>query len=301
LLETYNGTRLRWALETGVARLLWLRKTVDARRLVLGITVGAVWLRFLVTKVHRSIIVLNTSHVLTHTGVGRQGTNWWKWGTMSALDGIRVSETRGTRGVGRTTVILRVVESVVSQVSGTIDARLLTTLWLEAIETSDLSTKLSVLQTKGVGLTTGSLRLVGNQRNGLASLNKLTLQSLMLRNSYERSACPKVEWCKRILTLSQNLPLASLWAALLRHQITQHLEELLHLCTTLTLSKLVANSKLRGTWVWLSAARWTSATVLKIAQLLVLQRVVMVRLELGWRTWNIISWHAVLQATLASW
>ena len=70
------------------------------------------------------------------------------------VDGMRVSQTRGARGVGRATIILRVVEPVLSQVSGTIDAWLLTRRGLEAVEASNLTAKLGVLQAKGVSLTT---------------------------------------------------------------------------------------------------------------------------------------------------
>lgn len=189
LLETIDARLLALRLETVMRLLVLGRITVDARLLILvtkatgtmlvnlGIRLRAVDVGLLRSKLHdRSLVVLNTSHVV----IRHESTaNRWKFSTL--IDSLNVLDTRGAGNI----VVERGVETI--HRGSTIDT--LITLWLESIETSNLSTKLGVLQAKSICLTARSLGLLRYHRNGVTLLNKLTLQSLMLRNSYEVSAC----------------------------------------------------------------------------------------------------------------
>jgi hypothetical protein len=110
------------------------------------------------SQVHGRLIVLNPGHAI----LGHKCTT--NWGKLGAL----VRSTVGTLKI---------------------------TWWLKSTKTTNLTTesanlvaKLSVLQAKSVGLTTGSLSLLRYHGSGLALLIEVTQQSLMFRNSYELSA-----------------------------------------------------------------------------------------------------------------
>ena len=98
------------------------------------------------SQVHRrSLIVLNSGHaVLGH----ERTTNWRKLGALmgSSIDSL---------------ITLRISRN-----------------------TTNLVTKLSVLQAQSVGLTTGSLSLIVHHRSSLALLADLTKKTLVLRYSY---------------------------------------------------------------------------------------------------------------------
>src|SRR5436190_12604086 len=93
---------------------------------------------------------------------------------------------------------------------------------------------------------------------------------------YERSTLNEMNH----LTFAKNFPLASLGAPLLRHQITQLVVEFFHLVAALSFRQLMANAEFWRATIWLPASWRPGILVAEVTNLLVLQRVMMVRCSL---------------------
>jgi hypothetical protein len=134
----------------------------------------------------------------------------------------------------------------------------------------------------------------------LLVFNELGL-TLVLGDSYNEVSIPfNISYNATIHTLSQDLPLRRLRTSFDSLSNTESIEEILHLHTTLALSQLVGNTKLRSAGVRLRARGRTTLSVLQLTDLTMLQAMV-VRGDLILRRsprWTIFSGHAILQSTL---